>query len=120
MKCSYCETFRESDKRTFEMRGEKRVPMRYCPSIRKFVYGEDKSCDNFKMYHIIWCNKNSQWLQREVCINRQKEKFEKCHKCKQGKEVAELIRKEFFKQSKLKRRMQIRKHKKKLNRRNNG
>lgn len=98
------------------MVGKTKVYQRYCTAIRKFVYGTDKTCDHFKFYPVFWCRKYEHWIQAKACIRRQKDKYEKCHKCKQGREIADLIKHEYLKEAKLKRK-KIKESNSKLNRR---
>lgn len=121
MKCKYCESYHLSDKRITEMHGKTKVQQRYCTAIRKFVNGTDAPCEHFKFNHVFWCRKYEHWIQSKACINRQKEKYEKCHKCKQGKQINEMVKREFLNGKKIKRRkiaQEINKKIKKLRRRN--
>ena len=89
MKCYYCTKFYYSDVRDTIIIGKKIEYQRYCPSKDDLVFSED-FCGKFTTHPFFWCKKNDYWIDLSVCLMRylnQKEIYEGCGRCSQGKEV---------------------------------
>lgn len=65
--CKYCEIFRTSPL----FRGEKDIQRR-CRIINKLVRIDSKACKHFIATSKFFCEKNSEWIDIKVCLNRRK------------------------------------------------
>ena len=92
MKCKYCQTYYDAPDRRLTKTGDKVIfSERFCRTAGEYKAGDNKACDRFSLANSFWCNKEDNWLNIQVCINRQNNGY--CSpRCKQGKEILSASR----------------------------
>jgi len=99
MNCKYCyywysakrTGYQDEEDENDTKKGRKAAGTRECTAAPKpkEISLNTESCENFKLYHNFWCNKNEHWKDIIACISAQESsKFMSvyilCKKCKQG------------------------------------
>jgi len=100
MKCQMCHYFHLSLKHTKNSDG---VKARVCSFNWKEVTPDNTACDDFRLYHLVFCPFEGRFLQRHIdaCIYRQK--IKRC-RCKMGIEIKKHLQSKLVGKSAIKRR----------------
>ena len=86
VKCYQCVIFHNS-------KYKKSDGTRYCLIAKKSVLEGTAACDQFVLYHLIWCPRNSNHIFVLACLHRQKTKVAGCINCPAGKATKKLTEK---------------------------
>jgi hypothetical protein len=88
--CKYCKYWHNSSKRSVDVYGKYNTQTRKCKVKNDYVGEKDVACDKFVLAEFIFCDRDSNWMKVEVCINRVKTKV--CSKsCKHYKVIKETF-----------------------------
>jgi hypothetical protein len=93
--CIHCDVYNNVPQRLrtiVQVSNTVKIYKRYCRHVEKDRQGEDVSCENFKPYHMFWCERFTYRLHLLQCLNRQRIKMEGCRNCPQADDIMDVAR----------------------------
>lgn len=96
MYCKYCHFFIEATRRLNPKKEDDDGPKiikRLCDSEKKWVKGDDESCDSFSVGARFYCDRLACWQTVDTCKAKKASKLKRqCKHCPQHYEIVEVMR----------------------------
>lgn len=90
--CNFYNNIPERLRTSTKISDTKKIWRRYCRHVEREVDCENTSCENFKPYHLFWCERFHYRLHLLQCLNRQRIKMDGCRRCSQADDVLDVAR----------------------------
>lgn len=107
IECHYCSLFQEAKWRINpdaddEESKRKKIKLRHCGVIQKYIPSHQETCDNFRPSNKFWCDKLGYWISVKACITKKaKGNVDECHNCSQYQVIMRVARALSFLERKL-------------------